>query len=65
MLAAATGVISYAAYKMQTARFGNIFDRLASEQTLAWIFPTLIAITGISIVGLFIFIGLYMFLGKD
>ena len=65
MLAAATGVISYAAYKMQTARFGKIFDRLASEQTLAWIFSTLIAITGISIVGLLIFIGVYMFLGKD
>jgi len=65
MLAAATGVVAYAAYQMQTGRFGDIFDRVVSEQTQTWVVPTLIVITGISIVGLFIFIGLYMFLDKD
>ena len=65
MLAAATGIVAYAAYQMQTGRFGDIFDRVVSEQTQTWVVPMLIVITGISIVGLFIFIGLYMFLDKD
>ena len=65
MLAAATGVVAYAAYQMQTGRFGDIFDRVVSEQTQTWVVPMLIVNTGISIVGLFIFIGLYMFLDKD
>ena len=65
MLAAATGIVAYAAYQMQTGRFGDIFDRVVSEQTQTWVVPTVIVITGISIVGLFIFIGLYMFLDKD
>jgi uncharacterized BrkB/YihY/UPF0761 family membrane protein len=48
MLAAATGVVAYAAYQMQTARFGDIFDRVVSEQTQTWVVPTLVVITGIS-----------------
>ena len=51
LLAAATGVVAYAAYQMQTARFGDIFDRVVLEQTQTWVVPTLIVITGISIVG--------------
>jgi uncharacterized BrkB/YihY/UPF0761 family membrane protein len=65
LLAAATGVVAYAAYQMQTARFGDIFDRVVLEQTQTWVVPTLIVITGISIVGLLVFIGLYIFLDKS
>jgi hypothetical protein len=61
LLAAATGVVAYAAYQMQTARFGDIFDRVVLEQTQTWVVPTLIVITGISIVGLLVFIGLTYF----
>jgi hypothetical protein len=64
MLAAATGILAYAAYQMQTARFGDIFDRIVSEQTQTWIAPTLIVIAGISIVGFLLFVGLFMFRGK-
>jgi hypothetical protein len=45
MLAAATGVVAYTAYQMQTARFGDIFDRVVLEQTQTWVVPTLIVIT--------------------
>jgi hypothetical protein len=50
---------------MQLARFGDIFDLVVSQQTQTWVVPTLIAIAGISIVGFLLFIGLYLFLGKE
>jgi hypothetical protein len=61
MLAAITAVLSYAAYQGQLARFGDIFDRVASEQTQTWVLPTLVAIGGISLVGFVVFIGLWKF----
>jgi hypothetical protein len=61
MLAAATAVVAYAAYQMQTARFGDIFDRLVSQQTQTWVLPTLVVIVGISLVGFIVFIGLWKF----
>jgi hypothetical protein len=65
MIAPATGVLAYAAHQMQLARFGDIFDLVVSQQTQTWVVPTLIAIAGISIVGFLLFIGLYLFLGKE
>jgi uncharacterized BrkB/YihY/UPF0761 family membrane protein len=65
MIASATGVLAYAARQMQLARFGDIFDLVVSQQTQTWVVPTLIAIAGISIVGFLLFIGLYLFLGKE
>ena len=65
MLSAATGVLAYAAYQMQTARFGNIFDRISSEWSLTWVVPTLIVIAGISVVGVLLFVGLFIFLEKE
>lgn len=59
MLAAATAVVAYAAYQMQAARFGDIFDRLVSQQTQTWVLPTLVVIVGISLVGFIVFIGLW------
>ena len=61
LLAAATGVVAYAAYQMQTARFGDIFDRVVLEETQTWVVPSLIVITGISIVGLLFSSGLHIF----
>jgi hypothetical protein len=58
MLAAATAVVAYAAYQMQLARFGDIFDRL-SRQTQTWVLPTLVVIVGMSLVGFIVFIGLW------
>jgi hypothetical protein len=65
IVAATAGVLAYAAYQMQLARFGDIFDRVVSNQTQTWVVPTLIVIAGISIVGLLLFIGLYFFRGKE
>jgi cobalamin synthase len=65
MLAAATAVVAYIAYQMQTARFGDIFDRVVSQQTQTWVVPILIAIAGVSVIGLLLFVGFYMFLDKD
>jgi hypothetical protein len=65
MIASATGVLAYAAHQMQLALFGDIFDLVVSQQTQTWVVPTLIAIAGISIVGFLLFIGLYLFLGKE
>jgi hypothetical protein len=61
MLAAATAVVAYATYQIQTARFGDIFDRVVSQQTQTWVLPTLIVIVGISLVGFIVFIGLWKF----
>lgn len=65
MIVAATVVLAYAARQMQLARFGDVFDRVVSQQTQSWVVPTLIVIAGISIVGVVLFIGLYMFLGRE
>jgi hypothetical protein len=65
MIATATGVLACAAHQMQLARFGDIFDRVVSDQTQTWVVPTLVVIAGISIVGLLLFIGLYIFRGKE
>lgn len=65
MFAAATVVLVYSARQMQLARSGDVFDRVASQQTQTWVVPTLVAIGGISAVGLFLFVGLYFFRGKD
>jgi hypothetical protein len=65
MIASAKGVLAYAAHQMQLARFGDIFDLVVSQQTQTWVVPTLIAIAGISIVEFLLFIGLYLFLGKE
>ena len=65
MLAAITAVLSYAAYQDQLARFGDIFDRVTSEQTQTWVLPTLVVIGGLSLVGFVVFIGLWKFHQKD
>lgn len=65
ILAAITAVLSYVAYQGQLARFGDIFDRVASEQTQTWVLPTLVVIGGISLVGVVVFIGLWTFHQKD
>jgi hypothetical protein len=65
MLACITAVLSYAAYQSQVARFGDIFDRVVSDQTQTWVLPTLVAIAGISLAGLVVFIGLWKFFDKD
>ncbi len=65
MAAATTGVLAYAAHQMQLARFGDIFDRIVSEQTQTWVVPALVVIAGITIVGFLLFIGLYIFRGKE
>ena len=65
MIATATGVLAYAARQMQLARFGDIFDRVVSDQTQTWVVPTLVVIGGVSIVGLLLFIGLYIFRGRE
>jgi hypothetical protein len=65
MLASLTAVLSYAAYQSQLARFGDIFDRVVSDQAQTWVLPTLVAIAGISLVGLVVFIGLWKFFDKD
>jgi uncharacterized membrane protein YidH (DUF202 family) len=65
MLTAITVVLSYAAYQDQLARFGDIFDRVVSQQTQTWVLPTLVVIVGITLVGLIIFIGLWKFHQTD
>jgi len=65
MVAVATGVLAYAACQMQLVRFGDIFDRVVSEQTQTWALPTLVVIAGISFVGLCVFVGIYIFLGRE
>ena len=61
MLAAATAVVAYATYQIQIARFGDIFDRVVSQQTQTWVLPTLVVIVGLSLVGFIVFIGLLKF----
>jgi hypothetical protein len=65
MLTAITAVLSYAAYQDQLARFGDIFDRVVSQQTQTWVLPTLVVIVGITLVGFIIFIGLWKFHQTD
>jgi hypothetical protein len=65
MLTAITVVLSYAAYQDQLARFGDIFDRVVSQQTETWVLPTLVVIVGITLVGFIIFIGLWKFHQTD
>ena len=65
MLTAITAVLSYAAYQDQLARFGDIFDRVVSQQTQTWVLPTLVVIVGITLVGFIIFIGLWKFYQTD
>jgi hypothetical protein len=65
MLTAITAVLSYAAYQDQLARFGDIFDRVVSQQTQTWVLPTLVAIAGMTLVGFIIFIGLWKFYQTD
>jgi Na+/H+-dicarboxylate symporter len=65
MLAIVTGLLAYAAHQMQLAQFGDIFDRIVSNQAQTWIAPALIIIIGISIAGTCIFIGLYIYRGKE
>jgi sterol desaturase/sphingolipid hydroxylase (fatty acid hydroxylase superfamily) len=65
MAAGATGVLAYAAHQMQLARFGDIFDRVVSEQTQTWVLPVLIVIAGVSIIGLLLFVGLFIFRSRE
>jgi hypothetical protein len=65
MLTAITAVLSYAAYQDQLARFGDIFDRVVSQQTQTLVLPTLVVIVGITLVGFIIFIGLWKFYQTD
>jgi len=65
MLVVATAVLGYAAHQSQTARFGDIFDRITSDRTQTWVIPVLISVAGISLVGISIFIGLFIFRSKD
>jgi uncharacterized BrkB/YihY/UPF0761 family membrane protein len=65
MLAVTTGVLAYSAHQMQLAQFGDIFDRVVSNQTQSWVIPTLVVIIGISVVGTLIFIGLYIYRGQE
>ena len=61
MLAAITAILSFAAYQSQSARFGDIFDRVVSEQTQSWVLPALIALVGVTLVGILLFIGFWKF----
>ena len=65
MTAAATGVLAYSAHEMQLARFGDIFDRIVSEQSQTWVTPALVVIGGFSIIALLLFIGLFFFGGRE
>ena len=60
-----TAIISYLSYQGQLARFGDIFDRLVLQQTEAWVKPALIAIFGITLMAIFVIIGLWKFYGDN
>jgi hypothetical protein len=64
-LTAITAVLSYAAYQDQLARFGDIFDHVVSQQTQTWVFPSLVVVVGLTLVGFIIFIGLWKFYQTD
>ena len=65
IVAAITGVLAYAAHQAQLEKYGDIFDRIVSQQTQTWIIPMLIVIAGISAIGILIFIGLFIVRGKE
>lgn len=60
-----TAVVSYLSYQGQLARFGDIFDRIGFQQTQAWVMPVLIGIFGITLMVIFVIVGLWKFYGGN
>jgi len=62
MLIFATAVYSYAAHQKQLAQFGDAFDRFGFDQTQAWAVPVLVILGGASLVGVLLFVGMFVYL---
>jgi len=59
IILAITGLVSFASYQNQLALHGDVFDKVAAEQHMIWIFPTLCIFIGIAITATVLFLGLW------
>ncbi len=59
LLLVITGVISFAVYQHQIAQQGDIFDKVVAEQNMAWISPSLVFLSGMVVIAIILFVGLW------
>lgn len=59
IILAITGIISFVSYESQLSKQGDIFDKVAAEQHIIWISPTLFILIGIAIAAAVLFFGLW------
>jgi hypothetical protein len=65
LIAATTAALAYAVRTTKRDYRGDIFDQLVSQQTTAWLQPTLICIGGALLVSIALFVGLWRFYSAD